>query len=112
MNETGTPIRARRATPASRALALVLAGALAASLALPSAPARAQAGIPVIRDAETEQLLRDYLTPILRVAGLAKQNIKVVIINDKGFNAFVMDGRHIFVNAGALLTAKTPSEII
>jgi predicted Zn-dependent protease len=112
MNETGTPIRARRATPANRALALVLAGALAATAALPSVPAHAQAGIPVIRDAETEQLLRDYLAPILRVAGLAKQNVKVVIINDKGFNAFVMDGRHIFVNAGALLTAKTPSEII
>jgi predicted Zn-dependent protease len=46
------------------------------------------------------------------VAGLAKQNIKVVVINDMSFNAFVMDGRRIFVNAGALLTAKTPNEII
>ena len=28
------------------------------------------------------------------------------------FNAFVMDGRHIFINVGALYDAKTPNEII
>jgi predicted Zn-dependent protease len=111
MFETGTPIKARQATPAGRVVALALAGALAATAVLQPSPARAQK-IPLIRDAETEQLLRDYLTPILRVAGLAKQNIKVVVINDMSFNAFVMDGRRIFVNAGALLTAKTPNEII
>jgi predicted Zn-dependent protease len=111
MFETGTPIKARQATPAGRVVALALAGALAATAVLQPSPARAQK-IPLIRDAETEQLLRDYLTPILRVAGLAKQNIKVVVINDMSYNAFVMDGRRIFVNAGALLTAKTPNEII
>ena len=65
-------------------------------------PARAQtgasAGIPMIRDAEIEQLLREYTQPILRVAGLSQQNIQVVIINDKPFNAFVMDAHRIFVN--------------
>ena len=69
-------------------------------------------GIPLIRDAEIEQLLRDYTQPILRAAGLAQQNIQVTIINDRSFNAFVMDGRRIFVNAGALMDAKTPNEII
>lgn len=76
------------------------------------APARAQAGIPLIRDAEIEQLLRDYTQPILRAAGLAQQNIRIVIINDRSFNAFVMDGRRIFVNAGALMEATTPNQII
>jgi len=117
MIETGTPIRAQRTTPATRALALLMAGALAAASPGPlAAPAQAQgsptAGLPIVRDAEMEQLLRDYLQPILRVAGLAKQNIKVVIISDRGFNAFVMDGRHIFINAGALFDAKTPNEVI
>jgi predicted Zn-dependent protease len=86
-----------------------------AALVAASAPVRAQqsgAGVPVIRDAEIEQLLRDYSAPILRAAGLAKQNVKIVIINDRNFNAFVMDGRHIFVNAGTLLEAKTPNEVI
>jgi predicted Zn-dependent protease len=78
-------------------------------------PVRAQGvprGIPLIRDAEIEQLLRDYTRPILRAAGLAQQNIQVTIINDRSFNAFVMDGRRIFVNAGTLLDAKTPNEVI
>jgi len=74
---------------------------------------RAQAGaMPLIRDAEIEQLLRDYSQPILRAAGLAQQNIRVTIINDRAFNAFVMDGQRIFINAGALMDAKTPNEII
>ena len=54
-----------------------------------------------LRDTEIEQLLRDYTRPILRAAGLQKQNIQMVIINDKSFNAFVADGRRIFVNYGA-----------
>jgi predicted Zn-dependent protease len=66
----------------------------------------------MIRDAEIEQLLRDYAQPILRVAGLGNQNIQVVIINDKAFNAFVMDAHHIFVNAGALMEATTPNQLI
>ncbi len=50
--------------------------------------------------------------PILKVAGLGNQNIQVVIINDKAFNAFVMDAHHIFVNAGALMEATTPNQMI
>ncbi|MGH6789390.1 MAG: M48 family metalloprotease [Pseudolabrys sp.] len=116
MTVNGTPIRAQRAAPARRALAFITAGALALAGAGPSStPARAQeakSGLPIIRDTEIEQLLRDYVKPILRVAGLSQQNIRVVIINDRAFNAFVMDGRHIFINAGALFECKTPNEVI
>lgn len=115
MTEKKTPIRARGRAPASRALALVTAAAIAATGFGPAAsPAHAQGsrGLPVIRDTEIENLLRDYARPILKAAGLSRQNIKVVIINDSSFNAFVMDGRHIFVNAGALFDSKTPNELI
>ncbi len=89
-------------------VALVTAGALVGT----SLPAQAQKGPPIIRDAEIEQLLKEYTQPILRVAGLTQQNIQVVIINDRSFNAFVADGRRIFVNGGALLEAETPNQII
>ncbi len=56
--------------------------------------------------------MRDYTAPILKAAGLAQQNVQVVLINDRAFNAFVMDGRRIFINVGALYDAKTPNEII
>jgi predicted Zn-dependent protease len=49
---------------------------------------------------------------VLRAAGLAQQNIHVVIINDRSFNAFVVDAKRIFVNAGALMRSETPNQII
>jgi predicted Zn-dependent protease len=86
----------------------------AAAVACASVPVSAQEakGPPTLRDAEIEQLLRDYTRPIMRVAGLEKQNIQVTIINDRSFNAFVADGRRIFVNYGALLDSQTPNQII
>jgi predicted Zn-dependent protease len=103
------PSKMRPAKPASRALAL----AAAAALTITSLPARGQsAGIPVIRDAEIEQLLRDYSRPILHAAGLAQQNVQVVIVNQNVFNAFVMDAHRIFIFSGALMQATTPNQII
>ncbi|MBR0973972.1 MULTISPECIES: M48 family metalloprotease [Bradyrhizobium] len=90
--------------------ALVTAAAIAI-LPFPAAQAQ-QNGLPVLRDTETEQLLREYTRPILRAAGLEKQNIQMVILNDGNFNAFVADGRRIFVNYGAILQSETPNQII
>jgi predicted Zn-dependent protease len=101
----------RRMLRAPRSIAMLVACALAVA----SVAARAQdvpKGMPVIRDSEIEQLLRDYTQPILRAAGLAQQKIHVVIINDRSFNAFVIDAKHIFVNAGALMQAKSPNQMI
>ncbi len=106
------PSKVRRTRPAFRAIAAITA----AAITLGSLPVRAQTGsgpgLPVIRDAEIEQLLRDYTKPILKAAGLSNQNIHVVIINDRQFNAFVMDAHHIFVNAGALMESTTPNQMI
>jgi predicted Zn-dependent protease len=91
--------------------ALTVAAALALA-PLPPALAQDNKGPPILRDAETEQLLRDYTRPILRVAGLEKQNIQAVIINEASFNAFVADGRRIFVNYGAILQSENPNQLI
>src|SRR5215475_6343898 len=99
----GRPLK--RLTALLRAVALRAAGGPASA----QPPAK---GPPVIRDAEIEQLLREYTQPLLQAAGLAKQNIQVVIINDRAFNAFVADGRRIFINAGTLMDANTPNEVI
>ncbi len=89
------------------------AAAIAVALALAPIAAHAQErGPPVIRDTESEQLLREYTRPILRAAGLEKQNIQMVIINESVFNAFVADGRRIFVNYGAMMQSETPNQII
>ena len=101
----------RNARPALRAIAVATAVALIAA-SQPVFAQNAPPGLPIIRDAEIEQLLRDYTAPILRAAGLGQQNVQVVLINARAFNAFVMDGRRIFVNVGALYDSKTPNEII
>ncbi len=97
-------------------VAVAVACAIAAShwlSARPGAgPAARHSGPPIVRDAEIEQLLREYTQPILKAAGLAQQNIQVVIINQRSFNAFVADGRRIFINAGALMDAETPNQVI
>jgi predicted Zn-dependent protease len=95
----------------SKLTAIAVAAALAVA---PMAPgfAEQEKGPPTIRDTEAEQLLREYTRPILRAAGLEKQNIQIVIINDSQFNAFVADGRRIFVNYGAMMQSETPNQII
>jgi predicted Zn-dependent protease len=111
MTDGGRPIRVPRRTLAKRAIALLTASAVATA----ASTARAQdvpRGVPLIRDAEIEQLLRDYSQPILRSAGLAQQSVRVIIINDRTFNAFVMDGRRIFMNAGTIMEAATPNQVI
>src|SRR5471032_2129595 len=116
MTEAESTIKVPRTTPAARALALLTAFAVALvpTAAVAPTPSRAQSlppGLPVIRDAEIEQLLRDYTQPILRAAGLAQQNVQVTIINDRSFNAFVMDGRRVFINAGALRRVSVPKVV-
>jgi predicted Zn-dependent protease len=104
------PLRLVVRRKTSKLAAIMTAAALA--MAPLSAFAQEGNGQKILRDTESEQLLRDYTRPILRAAGLEKQNIQVVIINDHAFNAFVADGHRIFVNYGALMQSETPNQII
>ena len=60
----------------------------------------------LIRDAETEALIADYTMPIFRAAGVASNNIKVHLVNDTSFNAFVVDGRNMFINTGGITSRR------
>ncbi|MBZ9671846.1 M48 family metalloprotease [Mesorhizobium sp. ES1-3] len=84
---------------------------LAAAVAVAGSATAFAQGVPVVRDAEIEALVRDYARPIFRAAGLANDGIDIVLVNDSSFNAFVT-GRRLFINTGALMTAETPNEII
>src|SRR6202162_2682990 len=95
----------------SRLTAITAAAALAIA-PMAAAVGEQEKGPPDLRDTEAEQLLRDYTRRILRAAGLEKQNIQAVIINDGTFNAFVADGRRIFVNYGAIMQSETPNQLI
>jgi predicted Zn-dependent protease len=76
------------------------------------AAARAQSTGGLIRDAEIEQLLRDYANPIFKAAGVKSSSMEIFLVPNNSFNAFVADGQKMFINTGALLQAETPNEII
>ncbi|WP_428672191.1 M48 family metalloprotease [Roseibium sp.] len=106
------------AQPRARASHLVrkavsLACSAAILLPLVSAPVQAQGrSLPLVRDAETEALLRDYAKPIFKAAGISNSEPEIILVNNKSFNAFVPDSRRMFINIGVLLEAETPSEVI
>ncbi|MCL4765767.1 MAG: M48 family metalloprotease [Hyphomicrobiaceae bacterium] len=92
--------------------ARLAAAALIAAIAVGSAlPASAQ-GLPLIRDSEIEDLLSDYSRPIFKAAGLGDGRVAIRIVRSDMFNAFVLDGRNVFIHTGALMQAETPNQVI
>lgn len=86
---------------------------LAAALAAPATAVQAQqGGIRLIRDAEIERLVRDYANPLLAAAKVNAGATKIYLVGDRRFNAFVAEGRNIFINSGAIMEAETPNELI
>lgn len=70
--------------------------ALLALVALPVNFARAE-GITLVRDAETERMLRDYSLPIWRAAGMTPSAITIHLVKDPNINAFVISGQDVFL---------------
>jgi predicted Zn-dependent protease len=96
---------------AGKAGAATILGMLSAAAPIGSPAAEAQ-GIPLIRDTEIENLLNDYARPIFKAAGLGTGRVAVRIVNNEAFNAFVVDGRSVYIHTGALLQAQRPNEVI
>ena len=75
------------------------------------APAQAR-GLSLIRDSEIEALLNEYARPIFKAAGLGSGRIAMRIVRNDAFNAFVVDGRNVFVHTGMLMQSETPNQVI
>lgn len=103
-----------RVPPAQRfltaAFAVLVTAAALIAWAFPS-PVKAQA-LPLIRDTEIERLLNDYANPIFQAAGLGGGRVDVRIVNNNTFNAFVVDGRNVFMHTGSLMESDTPNQVI
>jgi predicted Zn-dependent protease len=110
IDRRGSPVAPGCRPPRWRTASLAATYAISASLAAIS-PAAAQ-NLPLIRDSEIENLLKDYSAPIFKAAGLGAQNVAVRLVRHESFNAFVVDGRNVFINTGTLMQAKTPNEVI
>ncbi|MFK4873390.1 M48 family metalloprotease [Novosphingobium sp. ZW T3_23] len=72
------------------------------------APASAQS---ILRDAETEALLKDMARPLITAAGLNPNHVDIVLINDPSVNAFVAGGQAVYVHSGLINQADTAAEV-
>ena len=97
--------------PIRRAFAGFLALCLFAACLLAPASAAAQ-GAKIIRDAEIENIIRAYATPLFQAAGLNPRTIQVYLIQDSRLNAFVTGGNRMFLNTGLLIRTEDPLELI
>jgi predicted Zn-dependent protease len=82
--------------------------ALLASAIVAVQPVAAQS---ILRDAETEELLKDMVAPLVEASELEPGNVELVLINDGSINAFVAGGQAIYVHSGLINEAETANEV-
>jgi len=66
----------------------------------------------LIRDAEIENTIRMYSTPVFKAAGLDPRYINIYIVNDSSLNAFVAGGQNLFIHTGLIIQSDSASQII
>lgn len=84
---------------------------LFAALWLAFASAASAQAVRIIRDAETERFIKDLADPLLQAAGISDRDPPVYIVQDRRFNAFVVERGAIFINYGTILDVETPNEL-
>ena len=97
-----------------RPTGLVSGLAMLTAVAIAAAPTTvyAQAGdrVAIVRDAEAEALLQEYVRPLREAAGVSRPDI--LLVPSQAFNAFVTGRGNVFVNVGAIIDTETPNELI
>ena len=57
----------------------------------------------IINDTETERLLNTLVSPLANAAGIADNRLKIHIVNDTDFNAFVSGGEDVYIYVWRIL---------
>ena len=68
-------------------------------------------GASQINDTETENLLTELILPLATAANIPENRLKIHIIDDNDFNAFVSGGEDVYVYTGLLKQIKNPSAL-
>ena len=66
----------------------------------------------LIRDAEIENIIQTFSTPVFQAAGLDASSINIYIVNDNSLNAFVAGGQNLFIHTGLIIQSNSASQII
>lgn len=81
----------------------------AATAALLAASAQGQS---LLRDAETERLMKDMTAPIFKAANIQPDAVNLYLLNDNSINAFVAEGQNIFMHTGLILRADNVNQVM
>ncbi len=65
----------------------------------------------LINDTETEGLLYELISPLATAADIPDGRLKIYIVRDDDFNAFVRGGEDVFIYTGLLTRIKNPSAL-
>lgn len=82
--------------------------AIVVAFALTVQPVAAQS---ILRDAETETLLRDMSAGLIEAAGLRARDVEFVLVGDPSINAFVAGGQIIYIHSGLIQAADNANEV-
>ncbi|MEH3121944.1 MAG: M48 family metalloprotease [Sphingomonas phyllosphaerae] len=85
-----------------------LIAAVATTVLLLAQPAQAQS---LLRDAETEALLKDMSAPLVTAAGLRPTDVSFALVNDDSINAFVAGGQTVYIHTGLLQQADSANQV-
>lgn len=66
----------------------------------------------IIRDAEIEDYMTEWFTPVFQAAGMDPEQVKIILVQDGKVNAFVAGGANIFFFTGLLEKTESPGEVI
>ena len=82
------------------------------AIELTSGTAYAAAAPRLIRDAEIENTIRAWASPVFEAAGLNAADVDIYLVNDSSINAFVAGGMNLFIHTGLLMRSKSPNQVI
>ena len=65
-----------------------------------------------IRDTEIENILYSWANPIFNVAGIPENTVNIHLLADDQINAFVTNGKNMFLNTGLIIKAGSANGLI
>ena len=80
--------------------------------AAPWSPAMAAKKLSFVSDAEIENTIRAYATPLFQAADLEPSAVRIHLVNDKSLNAFVAGGQNLFLNTGLLMRTEHAGQVV
>ncbi|KPP85486.1 MAG: putative zinc metalloprotease [Rhodobacteraceae bacterium HLUCCO07] len=88
-----------------RLLSICLACVFVLVSALPAS------AVTLLRDPDIENALNQLAKPVLSAAGLSPARVRVLVVQDRNMNAFVIDNKHIFIHSGMIMRLKGAAEL-